>query len=103
MNPRDIAKLISEDIHYNNGLVLEGSQPVSIELASKIAVKLGLPTDPEYIRQLAMGMQVEQEHTDVADLTAESNIIDVAKIAAAHLKELPNYYTKLKKMEGTSK
>lgn len=41
--------------------------------------------------QLEMGKKVEKEHTKSSKLASE--------IARDHLKELPNYYTKLKKVE----
>lgn len=46
-------------------------------------------------KQAKIGMEVEKEHQDVThgDQTL------TAKIAASHLKEDPEYYTKLKKME----
>ena len=42
--------------------------------------------------ELAMGIKVEFEHTSCPKLAEY--------IARAHLKEMPDYYTKLKKMEG---
>ena len=39
------------------------------------------------------GMNIELEHQDVTG----GNLILTAKIAAAHLREVPNYYTLLKK------
>jgi hypothetical protein len=52
--------------------------------------------------QLRMGIEVEKEHSgekgkDVAVVHKDS---DLLKIAVAHLREDPKYYTKLKKMEG---
>jgi len=41
--------------------------------------------------ELSMGIEVEKEHTDNERLAA--------KIANDHLTELPDYYTRLKKME----
>lgn len=41
------------------------------------------------------GMNVEMEHKDVTGGDLEKT----AMIAAAHLRELPNYYTLLKKLE----
>lgn len=49
----------------------------------------GIDPDPN---ELAMGIKVEFEHTSCPKL-AEF-------IAKTHLKELPDYYSKLKKMEG---
>ena len=45
--------------------------------------------------QLKMGIEVEMEHTN--------NRKVAERIAKQHLSELPDYYTKLKKMEGDSK
>lgn len=42
-------------------------------------------------KELAMGIEVEYEHSSNKDVAK--------KIALAHLKELPDYYTRLKKME----
>lgn len=46
-------------------------------------------------KQARMGMKVEHEHDDVTH--GDSTL--TAKIAAAHLKEDPEYYTKLKAVE----
>jgi len=48
--------------------------------------------DPE---QFHMGMNVELEHRDIT----KGNLKLTAKIAIAHLKEVPDYYTRLKKVE----
>ena len=50
----------------------------------------GKEPDPN---ELAMGIKVEFEHTSCPKLAEY--------IARAHLKELPDYYTRLKKMEAT--
>ena len=42
-------------------------------------------------RELAMGIEVEKEHTPNPDIARE--------IAMDHLEEIPDYYTRLKKME----
>jgi hypothetical protein len=42
-------------------------------------------------KELAMGIEVEYEHT--------SNREVAKRIALVHLKEFPDYYTRLKKME----
>lgn len=46
-------------------------------------------------KQLKMGMEVEKEHTDNPALTIQ--------IAKDHLIEIPDYYTRLKKMEDEAK
>ena len=68
-----------------------------LNMASKAGVDVkGLDS-----KQLKMGYEVEKEHggpmgkdTDVVDKTS-----DYLKIAVAHLREDPKYYTKLKKVE----
>ena len=57
-------------------------------------------------RELSMGINVEREHTGVRG--GDTKVIrdtpaDKAKIALSHLKELPNYYTRLEKMEDNKK
>ena len=44
--------------------------------------------------QLKLGINVEKEHSKQADVARE--------IALDHLNELPDYYTRLKKMESES-
>jgi hypothetical protein len=44
-------------------------------------------------KEVGMGMDVEKEHEDVT----HGNKLKTAKIAAAHLKERPDYYKRLKK------
>lgn len=46
-------------------------------------------------KELKMGIEVEKEHTDNPDLARE--------IAADHLSEFPDYYTRLAKMEAEAK
>jgi len=57
---------------------------------AQIAKKHGVSVD-KINDQLKMGIAVEKEHTSHADVART--------IALAHLAELPDYYTKLKKME----
>ena len=47
------------------------------------------------IKELKKGSEVEREHDDVTHGDPET----VMKIAVAHLKELPDYYSRLDKME----
>jgi hypothetical protein len=54
-------------------------------------IEKGKGGDPDP-NELAMGIKVEFEHTSCPRLAEY--------IARAHLKELPDYYTRLKKMEG---
>ena len=55
------------------------------------------------VKQIQMGMKVEEEHSGKmgkdTDVTG-GDPVKVLKICVAHLREDPKYYTKLKKVEG---
>lgn len=56
-------------------------------------------------KQLKMGMEVEKEHGSKfkgLDVTKDKKK-PTAKIAKAHLTEIPDYYTRLNKMEDKAK
>jgi hypothetical protein len=78
MNPRTKIKLES---------LLNNKTPS----VTKIAKKHGVTVD-KINEQLDQGEQVEKEHTTDKKLAR--------KIARDHLDEVPDYYTKLKKVEG---
>ena len=71
-------------------------QKVFNPFVKEMSLKQGDVPDEEFDpEQLKKGVEIEREHTDD---------VDVAKqIAKAHLKEFPNYYTKLKQMEDGMK
>ena len=51
------------------------------------------------MRQIKMGIEIEREHDEDGPTDVVKNEIDLLKIALAHLKEDPKYYTHLKDME----
>lgn len=66
-----------------------------------IGSKIGINWDLVDIEQFRMGLTVELEH---GSHDPQTNVIDddeekAGKIAWAHLKEIRDYYTRLKKME----
>lgn len=65
-------------------------EKVSRKVSDSILQKMQYTFNPEEFHK---GMNVEMEHEDVTN----GNIVKTAKIAAAHLKENPKYYTLLKK------
>lgn len=72
--------------------------------ARRIADKLGLDLahEPFDLEEFRMGLDVELEH---GRRDPETNVTDddpmmTAKIALAHLRELPDYYTRLAQMEA---
>ncbi len=63
--------------------------------------QLGIDWNLYDLEQFRMGLEVELEHgliDPVTNVTGD-DLIMTAKIALAHLKEIPDYYTRLKKME----
>ena len=79
---------------------MSGEKKFGREEAAKILEGLGL-TDKYDANEFYMGINVELEHGTVDPATNVSNDDPVmtAKIALAHLNELPNYYTLLDVME----
>lgn len=80
------------------------NREISSEEAHELGEKIGINwEDVEFTSEaLAQGYKVELEHGKINE---ETNITDddpekTAKIAWAHLNEMADYYTKLKKMEG---
>lgn len=67
--------------------------------------QLGIDWNVFDVEQFRMGLEVELEHGMVDPVTnvTGDDLTMTAKIALAHLKEIPNYYTRLKKMETEAK
>lgn len=72
------------------------------EEAKKIGEQLGIKWDKFDVEQYRKGMDVELEHglIDGATNVTGDDPLKTGKIALAHLKELPDYYDRLAKMEG---
>jgi len=80
------------------GTLLKGikTQKISFDEAKQIGDKIGVDWKKIEPSQFYGGMKVEmEEHADIAD-----NLKEIGKIAHVHLKESPDYYRKLKKMES---
>jgi hypothetical protein len=70
--------------------------------AKRIGDSLGVDWDQVDLEQFRMGLLVELEH---GTRDPETNVTDddvslTGKIALAHLKEFPDYYTRLAEMEA---
>lgn len=63
--------------------------------ARRIGNFLGVDWSTVSIKELHKGIQVEFEHHDLIG----NDAIAAAKIALAHLRELPDYYTRLSRVE----
>lgn len=79
-------------------------KPFTTEEALRVAEKLGIDwaESPFDLEQFRSGLDVELEH---GTHDPETNVTDddpvmTGKIALAHLRELPDYYTRLERMEA---
>lgn len=75
----------------------------SLEEAKAIGKQIGIDFSKFDIEQFRMGLAVELEHGslwgDETNVTKDDPTI-TGRIAWAHLKEIPDYYTRLQKMEA---
>lgn len=71
------------------------------EEAKKIGDSIGVDWNKCDLEQFRMGLAVELEHgaRDAETNVTNDDEIMTGKIALAHLKEIPDYYTRLDKME----
>ena len=77
----------------------------SLEEARQIGDDLGVRWDTFGIEQFAIGLNVELEHgrrDPETDITHDEPML-TGKIALVHLKEIPDYYTRLTTMEDESR
>jgi hypothetical protein len=77
---------------------------ITTEQARQVGTQIGIDwrTSPFDDEQFRMGMDVELEHgahDPETNVTGDDPVI-TGKIAWAHLKEFPDYYTRLAKMEA---
>lgn len=79
------------------------------EEVKKMGSKLGAKLSKRGVKELKQGLEVELEHGSVGNSEGPNTNITkndtakTAKIAMAHIKEAPHYYTALKKMEKEEK
>ena len=81
------------------------SLPFTREQAHWIGTRVGIDFDTVDIDQFRIGLEVELEHGlhDPETNVTNDDLSLTAKIAWAHLKEIPDYYTRLVKMEFEAK
>jgi hypothetical protein len=77
------------------------SRQFSEQEARTIGEQVGINFDAVDLEQFRQGLAVELEHGTSDPITNVTNddLEVTAKIAWAHLKELPDYYTRLEKLE----
>lgn len=71
------------------------------EEARAIGEKIGIDFNIYDLEQFRMGLAIELEHGShdpETDVTSDDELV-TGKITWAHLKEIPDYYTRLEKME----
>ncbi len=73
----------------------------TLDDAKRIGESLGVTWDKFDVQQYLMGINVELEHgaRDPETNVTNDDPMLTGKIALAHLKEFPDYYTRLDKME----
>lgn len=71
------------------------------EEAKRIGDSIGIDWNKYDLEEFRMGLHVELEHGkhDPQTNVTDDDEIMTGKIALAHLKEIPDYYTRLDKME----
>lgn len=77
-------------------------KPVSEEEAKKIGDQIGIDWDKVRLSEFRRGLEVEQEHGSLwggATNVTKDDPLFTGRIAWAHLMEMPDYYTRLDKME----
>jgi len=74
----------------------------STDEAKEIGNKLNIDWAKVDLEQFRMGLEVELEHglRDPETNVTNNDLILTGKIALAHLNEIPDYYTRLNKMEA---
>jgi hypothetical protein len=68
-------------------------------LYDELGKELGIDWKDTNYKEFVRGMKVEGEHNDIT----KGNRQMTAKIVMAHLKEIPDYYTRLEHMEEMAK
>ena len=84
---------------------MSAKQNFTTEQAHEIGDKLGIDWSRFDVEQFRIGLDIELEHglrDPSTDVTGNDPIL-TGKVALAHLNELPDYYTRLTKMEREAK
>jgi len=81
------------------------NKKITKEIAKKVGGDLGVDWDKYDFNQFLKGINVELEHGTVGGKwnITDDDYEDSAKIALAHLDEIPDYYSRLGDMESEEK
>jgi len=89
--------------HAKEG-TMTGTTTFTLDDARRIGTAIGIDweSSPFDVEQYRMGLEVELEHgaRDPDTNVTDDDEVMTGKIAWAHLKELPDYYTRLAVMEA---
>jgi hypothetical protein len=80
---------------------MTGERRTTPEQAREVGDRIGVDWDRFDLEQFRAGMDVEYEHGSrdpQTDVTGDDPIV-TGKIALAHMKEFPDYYDRLQRME----
>jgi len=110
MNAQDIIRKVNKAITLNESsggslyFYFKKRKPRKVTLADAkiIGDQLGIDWNEVDLEQFRQGIRVEMEHStgDPQTDVAHDNMLIIGKIALAHLKELPDYYSRLMAMES---
>jgi hypothetical protein len=81
---------------------MTGKTRTTVEEARRVGDAIGVDWDEIDLEQFRAGMDVEFEHGShdpQTDVTHDDPIV-TGKIALAHMKEFPDYYERLERMEN---
>jgi hypothetical protein len=81
---------------------MSGIKRTTIEEARRVGDAIGVDWDRFDLEQFRAGMDVEYEHGShdpQTDVTGDDPVV-TGKIAFAHMKEFPDYYERLARMEA---
>jgi hypothetical protein len=81
---------------------MTGAREFTLKEARAIGDEIRVNWKKIPLDEFRMGLHVELEHGlhDPQTNVTDDDLIATGKIALAHLKEFPDYYTRLKKMES---
>jgi hypothetical protein len=81
---------------------MTAKRDVAAAEAKRIGDALGLDWDKVDLEQFRVGLEVELEHgtRDPETNVTDDDMLLTGKIALAHIREFPDYYTRLEKMEA---
>ena len=87
----------------SGGSEVTGPTSFTVDEARQVGESIGIDWTSALfdVEQFRMGMEVELEHGlhDLFTNVTDSDPVVTGKIALAHLKEFPDYYTRLARME----